>query len=206
MKSFSINEALAAGWAAFNARVGFFISLLLLTGVLTIIPQWIIKSLGGGALAIILVIAFKLFEYFLTVGMLRISLNIVDGNPVSINDLFSGGPQYVPYVLSSILYTLIVSVGLVLLVVPGIIAMIMLVYYGFFIVDRGLGPVEALKASADLTHGIRLKLFGFGLILLILNMLGFLLVGLGLFVTIPVTMIAMVFVYRHLLPQTSFTR
>ncbi len=203
MKSFSINEALSVGWAAFTARVGFFISLMLLLGVLIVIPQLIIKSFGAGGLAIVLRIALQLFQYFLVAGLLRISLMIVDAGQTSINDLFSGGPVFVPYVLGSILFSVIVAVGLLLLVVPGIIAMIMLGYYGFLIIDKGLGPVEALKASAVLTEGVRWKLLGFSFVLTLLNALGAVLVGLGLFVTIPVSVVATAFVYRQLLSQTA---
>jgi len=202
MKSFSINEALSAGWAAFTSRVGFFIGLLLLWGGLTLIPQLIVKSIENTGLAIVLAIALQLFQIFLGVGGLRISLLILDGRPVSIGDLFSGGPVFVPYLLATILFYLAASVGLALLVVPGIIVMVVFGYYPFFIIDQGLGPVDALKASAALTEGVRLKLFGFGLVVILLYLLGALLVGLGLFVAAPVVLVSVAHVYRQLLSQT----
>jgi uncharacterized membrane protein len=203
MKSFSINEALSAGWTAFTGRAGFFIGLLLLLGVLSIIPQIVIKSVEAVWLAIVLGIVFQLFQYFLTVGMLRISLMVVDGGQASIGDLFSGAPSFAPYVLGTLLYSLIVAAGLVLLVVPGIIAMVMFGYYGYLIIDSGLGPVDALKASAALTQGARWKLLGFGFVLTVLNLLGAVPFGLGLFATVPVSLVAMAFVYRRLSSQTA---
>lgn len=203
MKSFSINEALSAGWAEFTRRIGFFIGLLLLVGVLTAILQIVLNSVEAVWLAVVLGIAFQIFQYFLTVGLFRISLLIVGGNPVSIGDLFSGGPFLLSYVLGTILYTLIFLVGLVLLVVPGIIAMVMFGFYGYLIIDKGLGPVDAIKASAAITQGVRWKLFGFGIVLTLLNMVGALLLLLGLFVTVPVSFVAMAFVYRQLESQTA---
>ncbi len=204
MKTFSINEALSAGWALFKGRVGFFISLLLLWGVLIYLPQMAIKNMETVWLQIVFAIVLQLFQYFLAIGILKITLMIADGKPVAIGDLFSGGPQFTPYVLASILYTLAVLVGLVLLVVPGIMVAIVFGYYGYFIIDKGMGPVDALKASAALTKGVRWKLLGFGLVMIILNAVGGLLVGLGLFVTVPVSLVAVAVVYRRLMAQTAY--
>jgi uncharacterized membrane protein len=205
MKSFSINEALSAGWAAFTGRAGFFVGLMLLWGVMLAIPQLILKAVESAPLAIALGLAFQLFQYFLSIGGFIISLKVADGQPAGIGDLFSGGPVFVPYVLGSILYSLLVAVGLVLLVVPGLMAMIAFGYYSLLIIDRGLGPVEALKASAALTQGVRWQLFGFGLVLGLANLLGALLLGLGLLVTAPVSMVAVAHVYRRLSAQTAFS-
>ena len=203
MKSFSIKEALSFGWEAFKSRVGFFIGLFLLLGVLVAIPQFAIRQQTGW-LAVILVIFNQLFQYFLAVGTIKISLTLADAGNPKIGDLFSGGPVFVSYLLASILFLLSVLAGFVLLVVPGIILLVMFQYYGYFIVDKNMGPVEALKASAALTQGVRWKLFGFGLVLGLLNIAGILLLVVGLFVTAPVSWVAIAFVYRKLLPQTQF--
>ena len=204
MKDFSIKEALSFGWEAFKSRVSFFIVLLLLLGVLSAIPQFLIKHTEIVGLKITLVIINQLFQYFLTVGLVKIGLKVVDGSDVKIGDLFSGGPVFVTYVLGVFLFTLIVLAGFVLLVVPGIILSVMLQYYSYFIIDKNMGPVESIKASAELTKGVRWKLFGFGLTLLLLNLSGALLLVVGMFVTIPVSLVAYAFVYRKLLPQTKF--
>ena len=204
MKDFSIKEALSFGWDAFTSRVGFFIVLLLLFGVLTAIPQLLIKHTEFVGLRITLVIINQLFQYFLTVGLVKIGITVVDGSDVKIGDLFSGGPVFVTYVLGAILFSLIVLAGFVLLVVPGIALSVMLQYYSYFIIDKNMGPVEAIKASAALTKGVRWKLFGFLLALGLINIVGALLLVVGLFATVPVSLVAVAFVYRKLLPQTQF--
>ena len=204
MKDFSIKEALSFGWDAFKSRVGFFIILLLLLGVLAAIPQFLIKHTEIVGLRVTLVIINQLFQYFLTVGLVKIGIKVVDGSEVRIIDLFSGGPVFVTYVLGALLFSLIVLAGFVLLVVPGIILSVMLQYYSYFIIDKNMGPVESIKASAALTKGVRWKLFGFGLVLGLLNIAGILLLVVGLFVTAPVSWVAIAFVYRKLLPQTQF--
>ncbi len=94
-------------------------------------------------------------------------------------------------------------VGLILLIIPGIIWAIQFCFYDYLIVDRGFGPVDALKKSSEITKGVKLDLFVFGMLLGIINLLGFICLVVGLFVTIPTTMVAMAFVYRKLLAQTE---
>jgi uncharacterized membrane protein len=131
-------------------------------------------------------------------------LAVTDGKETRFGDLFSCGDVFVPYLLGAILYGLIVALGAVLLIVPGLIAMVMFLFYGFFIIDKKVGPVESLKASAALTKGVRWKLFGFTLVLALINIVGALLFIVGLLVSIPVSWIALAYVYRKLLPQTQF--
>ena len=204
MKTFSIQEALSAAWAAFKSRFGFFVGLVLLFWALTAIPQLGIQKIENNWLAVPLAVIILLFEYFLSAGMTRIFLTVADGGHAKIGDLFSGGPVFVPYVLGSILFSLIAVAGFFLLVIPGFIVTIMFMFFGFFIIDKGMGPVEALKASAALTKGVRWQLFGFALVLVLLNMAGALLLFVGLLVTLPVSWLALATVYRKLLPQTQF--
>lgn len=212
MKDFSIQESLSVGWDVFKSRFGFFILLLLIAGLLLFIPQFVMQLLAGNAgdegvslVVIIVSILLQLFQYFLTIGLFKISLLLLDGKNPQIGDLFSGGDVFLAYVLGSILYGLIVIGGIILLIIPGIIFAVMYEYYGLFIIDKKMGVMDALKASAALTKGVRWKLFGFGLVVGLINLLGALLLMLGLFVTIPVTMVALAHVYRQLLPQMHLT-
>ena len=49
-----------------------------------------------------------------------------------------------------------------------------------------------------ITEGAKGNLFVFGIALFVVNVLGMLALGLGLFVTIPMAMIAKAFIYRRL--------
>jgi tetratricopeptide (TPR) repeat protein len=71
-------------------------------------------------------------------------------------------------------------------------------YFGYLIVDRGLGPVEAIRESARVTDGTKADLFLFGLLIVGINLLGMLALMIGLFVTLPLSLIAYAHVYRRL--------
>ena len=63
--------------------------------------------------------------------------------------------------------------------------------------------VSALKRSSAITRGVKWDLFIFGIMFFGLNILGVLCLLVGLFVSIPVSALAVAFVYRKLLSQTE---
>jgi uncharacterized membrane protein len=117
-------------------------------------------------------------------------------------DLFYYKP-FVNYFLASILTGLIVIGGLFLLIVPGIIFGIRLKYACYLIIDKNFKPMEAIKVSWKMTKGNTWNLFFFGILLGLINILGFLCLIVGLFITVPLTMLATTFVYRRLLLQSK---
>ena len=100
--------------------------------------------------------------------------------------------------LSSVMLGLIVIGGTLLLIIPGIIWAVKFQFYGYFIVDEQAGPVEALIKSSMITEGAKWDLFIFGFCIGVINMLGALMLIVGLFATIPTTMVALAYVYRRL--------
>lgn len=135
---------------------------------------------------------------FIELGLTTFSLRAHDSvENVTLNDLWNPAP-FVYYVVGQILVGIIVIVGLLLLIVPGVIASLALMFTSFLIVDKGMGPIEALKESARITKGHRMALFLFVLAMVGINILGFLALIVGLLVTIPVSMLALVHVYRAL--------
>lgn len=68
----------------------------------------------------------------------------------------------------------------------------------FIVVDTTMGPIAALKESLRITKGSRFAFLGFIGRLVLLNCLGLLLAGLGLLITLPVSVLAVVHAYRML--------
>jgi hypothetical protein len=75
---------------------------------------------------------------------------------------------------ASLLVSLAVLVGMILLIVPGVIFALMFMFATMIIIDRGLGPIEAMKESRRITSGYRWKLLGLALVLMLLNLAGLL--------------------------------
>ncbi len=135
-------------------------------------------------------------------GLIKIFLGFCDGEKGEFSDLFSCYPLLFKYMVGSIIYGVIVSLGLILLIIPGIVWAIKFQFFDYLIIDRGLGPIDALEKSSEITRGVKLDLLTFGILIGIINLLGLLCLVVGLFFTIPMTRVATAFVYRKLLHET----
>ncbi len=210
MKKFSISEAVKFGWNTWKANWKFFLGLVLITFVVSYIPSFLnsmVKSSFSqnaqmiGTFGLIIGIVFWVINQLINIGVLRISLDLVDGKRPDYKTLYSQTNFLLRFLGGTILYGLIVTLGIVLLIIPGIIFGIKLQFYSYLIIDKGLGPVEALKKSWEMTKGVKMDLFLFGLTLMLVNFLGLLALVVGLFASIPTTMVAAAYVYRKLSPK-----
>ena len=102
------------------------------------------------------------------------------------------------YLGASILAWLAFALGLLLLIVPGIIFGLMFMFATILVIDRELGPIEAMKESNRVTRGYKWNLLGLVLVLALVNLLGALALFVGLLVSVPVTLLALMHVYRVL--------
>ena len=139
-----------------------------------------------------------LVSLLMALGVIKIALKVYAGERFEISDIFTNTKKFLDYLLASILYFVAVVFGLVLLIVPGIIIAIRMGFYSYLIVDKEMGPVDALKESMNLTKGSSWNIFFFWFLLLGIVLLGFLALIVGIVVAIPVTWIAYVFVYKFL--------
>ncbi len=97
-----------------------------------------------------------------------------------------------------ILLSIIFIVSFLLLIVPGIILSIVLMFSIYIYVDKNIRPVDSMKESARITKGHRWTLLWFSIELLLLNLLGVLALVVGLLVTVPVSILATIHAYRML--------
>lgn len=206
-KSFSKKEALQFGWETTKSNLRFFIGFLIVLIALIIIPY--IIAIRVMEINVFLGSIFHLIDYVLTLivsmGLIKTVLRFCDNEKGNFKDLFSQYPLFFKYLGGSILYFLIVFAGLILLIVPGIVWGIKFLFYDYFIIDKKLGPIEALKKSSAITKGQKWNLFVFFLIVFAINLIGALALLIGLFVTVPITMVATAFVYRKLSSQLEIT-
>jgi uncharacterized membrane protein len=204
-KRFSMGEAIGFGWETMKGNIGFFIGLLIVAFIIQNIP-----SLLGGLTEKNLPVV-SVFFYFggwvlglvVQLGLMKISIQFCDNIKGKLSDLFSAFHLLIKYILASILYFLIVLGGVILLIIPGVIWALKFMLYPYFIIDQGLGPIKALKASANATDGAKWDLFVFGIVLGLINFAGMLLLIVGLFATIPTSMVAFAYVFRTLAPETT---
>ena len=145
----------------------------------------------------------QLIGIALSIGIIKIALTFCNEQKPKIAMLFNFSDCFWKYLFAAILYFLIVVAGIILLVVPGIIWAVKFALFPYYVVDKGLGPVEALKASSRTTMCLKWPLFGFGILCVAINMAGFLCLIVGIFATYPMVLVAKALVYRQLHAQTE---
>ena len=209
-KDFNFSDVLGFGWEVMKANLGFFIGLGFLFIIITYLPaivRGLIATIGLPPVAfmassMLLQIVGWVINIILKIGLIKITLSFCDERKPSIGTLFDAFGCFWRYVGVAILYTLIVIGGFLLLIVPGIIWSVKFSLCYYFVVDKGLGPIQALKASSRTTMDVKWQLFGFGIICGLINILGLLCLIVGIFATYPTVIVAYALVYRQLLAQT----
>lgn len=208
MAGFSITDAIKFGFSKTKTHWKVYIPVLLVAWVINQGPgviKFAQKSAGYtdmqvGLSALIISFIFWILQTIISIGLIKIALKTNDGKSAHFEDLFKYHSYrlILNYILGTILYGLIILGGLVLLIIPGIIWAIKFQFYGYLIVDKGLGPVEALKTSWEITKGVKLNLFLFALMLGLINILGTMALLIGLFISVPTSIIALAHIYRKL--------
>jgi hypothetical protein len=196
----SISQAVIFAWPAFKKRYVLFATVLL-----TIFGAWAaleIVVIAGQRFGILLWavahLAFLIFFAGIEVGFLQICLALYDGRDPTFADAFMHialGPKLLA---GQMLYLLMVAVGLVLLVVPGVYLGVRYALFGFCMAAGDANLIRSFQQSAILTTGTETYLLAIFVALLVFNALGASLLGLGLFITVPLSVLTMTAVYRQL--------
>jgi uncharacterized membrane protein len=201
MNTFSIEDSIKFGWRTFNERRILYMGAAALVFAVSIAMDTLEKTLRQTDMSlfyIIAVLASVAISVLMSMGQVNFALRAHDHSAdVSLKDLWAPN-RFFPYLAASILGGLFVVLGLILLIVPGIIFSLMIMFSAYLVIDKSAGPLAALKESGRITKGHRWKLLGFVLALLGINILGFLALFIGLLVSVPISWLATAKVYRTL--------
>ncbi len=153
---------------------------------------------GGTALYWVLMLVVWLLSLVVAIGVLQINLQVIKGKEISLLELFSHVELLWKFLVASIFYTLMVLIGLVFLIVPGIYLAVKYQFFGYLIVDKKLGPLEALQRSGEITRGCWWDLFFAAVNFKVINLIGAICLLLGMFVSVPIVWLAQAKIYREL--------
>lgn len=139
-------------------------------------------------------------------GLYKICFNVYDGMKASINAFSASLGSYAKFFVVELLTGLIVGVGILCCILPGIYLLTRLSMASLVVVDDpSCGCIEAIKRSWNMTKGHELLLLGMLITLVILNIVGLFFCIVGIFVTMTITYFAMVHIYRQLLAELNDT-
>jgi uncharacterized membrane protein len=187
-------------WRAFKAHPRVFVA-----SMLVLFGSWVTLELSvvalqrfGAALNVFLHLAFLFLFSGLMVGLHRIALDVVDGGVPQLKRLFSSLDRGPAYLIAFCLYFVSVVVGLLLLVVPGGYVAIRYILFGQVLATQRVGALEALREAATLIRGRWWAMYRFWLAVLALHVAGAALLGIGLAISFPVSLLATSSLYRAL--------
>jgi hypothetical protein len=170
-----------------------------------------------------------IINIILGIGLIKITLSFCDGEVPRFSTLFNGFDCFLRFLAACFLFILItvgtstlfiVSLKLlsklsnvlhspfftmpffIVLVILQIALAVKFSLCFYFVVDKGVGPIKALKASSRATEGAKWSLLVFIILCGLINDLGFTCFIVGTFATIPTIMVAMALAYRQLSKQT----
>ena len=138
----------------------------------------------------------NVLSILLSLGMVRIGLNLVSGKQVSVGQLFGEGRKLLPAIGASILFGVMLVIGFLLLIIPGVY---LLLRYGQFmnaIVDKDLGVMDSLRYSSSITTNNRLNLFLLALLSFAIVIAGLLALVVGLIFAYPVVWLSWMVAFR----------
>jgi len=118
---------------------------------------------------------------------------------------FSGfGPTFLSLMLAGFVSTVLMFLGFFCLIIPGIYVLVAWKFALPLVADKGLGFWAAMELSRKAVGKHWFKFFGFWIASFLINGLGFfLLCGIGLFITFPLTLAALVYAYEDVFSATS---
>ncbi|MFT7016604.1 MAG: hypothetical protein ACJATX_000572 [Candidatus Paceibacteria bacterium] len=203
-KRFEIGSLFRNAWKDYKANW----SLFIIIGIIFILVN-LLGNLGAsfntvtGAIeqsTTVSLIAW-LLGMFISLGFIRFILNIVDEKERKVEDLFRGAnsvEHFLFFIVVVMLYTALIGLGTVLLVIPGIVALVGFVFAQYLIAEEKSGIFESLKESWNMTSKNRWKIFWLMIVVLFFNIFGALALVIGLFITVPMTYLIYARLYREL--------
>lgn len=197
-KKFTINGAVGYGWNAMKANLGVLLTLSIVSVIVSGGLNGAEKSVCGDSFSIGFSIANLIVSSILGIIGIKITLNIFDGRGTSLESIGFDLKTLINYILGYILYMIIVVIGVFLLIVPGVIWGIKYSFMFYIMVDQKVGPLKAFEMSGQMTDGIKMDLFVLYLVYVLIIVAGLLALFIGIFVAIPVMMMAHAYVYRQM--------
>ena len=156
-------------------------------------------SIGGLIVALISLLLLCLFM----MGYLKNCFQTLDGEEPQFSAYGQVSEKLFSFLVAFILFVIMVAIGLVLLIVPGIYLALRLQFFYAFMVDENTGVIESFKKSWDITKGHALKLFLGMLLMLLISFAGLLTLIVGVFITTPLTALMYAYTFRKLTTPTA---
>ena len=196
---YSATAAWSYGWSKFTSNLGsILIAILVLVAVQLVIT--FISYLVSDNFVVRYVFNFAawIVTMIIGAGIVRGALDITEGRELDPKTLLT--PQKLgEVVVASVLTSILIFIGIILLVIPGLLVAFFTSFTLYFLMDRPeLGAIDAMKASFEFTKSHAGDVIVWFLLSLVTYIVGFCLCGVGLIAAIPVIILGTAYTYKTL--------
>ncbi|MGN0112394.1 MAG: hypothetical protein ACI38P_12130, partial [Cellulosimicrobium funkei] len=213
--AFGVGDAISYGWRRVTSNLGPWILVALIFLAVNIAWSWItggfdqfqdqfdysdtnFAALGGLTFtSALLAIVGTAIGYLITAFFTRGALDEVDGRRPDVAAFFRIG-NVLNVLLAALIVGILSGIGLVLCVLPGLAMLLFSAFVYYVALDQGVDAITAIRTSFSLVAKNFGQVFLLLLALVGINILGAIPCGLGLFVTIPLSYVAVGYAYRRL--------
>ena len=220
---YSLGNALSYGWAKFQANMGqILVSAVVLVvglGVVAVLGTLVMNALTtdascsvkNGSLtctdgtgffgrlllqsllsAVLLVVA-----WIIGAGLVRASLNVTEGRPFLFSDVIKTD-KLGSVVVASVIIAVATFVGTLLCYLPGLVVGFATSYTLYFIVDKDMAPIDAIKASVNFVKDNLAATIVWYIVGGLIAAVGFLVCVVGALVSVPVVLLGTAYTYKTL--------
>jgi hypothetical protein len=195
-----VGPALSYGFNKYFANLGPMLAVifipLLAQLVLILLGQFVFKNFG---ILIVLQVLSWIVGVVAALGIYQMTLQLTAGQTPDIGQAFTTD-RWGEWFVFSIVYGLMVGIGLALCIIPGLFVLAFFGMAPFFFLDRRMSLGDALSASREAAgRGYALPV----IVSVIVGIAGAIACGIGAFVTAPAAYIAVAFLYRGATNQVA---
>lgn len=156
-------------------------------------PGFFMSIVAGGILQFLIFLGSSVLQLF----VIRATLMIVRGQKLEASAVMST-ENLGAYIIGAIIVGIMTFVGFILCILPGIAVAFLTVFWGYFVVDKNMSPMEAITASYNLVKDNAGAVFVFLILSWVTILVGAIACGVGLIVAWPVVIIATGYMYKRL--------
>ncbi|MBD1852807.1 hypothetical protein H6F87_22885 [Cyanobacteria bacterium FACHB-502] len=138
----------------------------------------------------------------LNAGFLIVAFKLLKNRATTFGDFFRGFNNYLPLLLVSLVSSVVIGIGLLLLLVPGIYLAAAYIFALPLVLEKKMNFWVGMEFSRKLISKNWFSFLGFAFALVLLNLAGVLLLGGGLLVTIPISACAIAAAYADIVGLT----
>lgn len=161
-------------------------------------PFAVLQEPGFWAITFGFTIPTMIIAAFFQGGLIKVWISAARGQTPNFGDLFSGGRSFLPILLYTFVTQLIFVFSLPLLFIPAIIWAMGMSLAEFYMVDEGIGFMDAISKSWQATRGHKLMIFVFALASIGVMLVGLCACCLGVFVAYPIVFVGTAVIYVRL--------